>query len=654
MSSRVTSALLETLFDRLQSHEDLELEVKRARGGLPQDLWPTIAAFANTQGGWIVLGVDEHETGFTVEGVKDALGLLQTFHGLIRNAQKISYPVCSADDASIEQVDGGKRVIVLRVPSAPRKARPVYVNGNPYAGTYVRRHAGDFHCLKQEVDRMMREASDASVDSTVLRGYTLDDLDREALAGYRRQFQTANPTSAWNRYDDIRFLQAIGGYRLDRERSEEGITVAGLLLLGMPEAIRAWRTRHLIDFRLLSGTENEGSERRWEDRVVWEGHLLGAFEALYPRLVEGLPVPFRLQGATRVAESPAHIALREALVNLLVHADYSETAASLILRFPDGYTLRNPGSSRIPESDLLRGDQSDPRNPELVRMFRMVGLAEEAGTGMSKILHAWRELGFRLPGLEVSTERYEFKLTLRHAHLLDESDRVWLNSMGGTWSEAEQLALVWARREGEIDNVTLRNLTGEHPADITRVLVSLRDRGLLRQFGAKRGARYRLGVAASGAAGGRAAVVATGLNVQGSRPSLGHSEPSLGHSEPSPVHSEPSPVHSGESPVQRSAQVQAQLQAVAAQAQQHARLSPSVLAETVVLLCATAPLTLDELAALLHRNEGHVRRVIRSLLAASQLSYLYPEQPSHPRQRYVAAATRFDVIANRDEEEPSF
>jgi ATP-dependent DNA helicase RecG len=91
-------------------------------------------------------------------------------------------------------------------------------------------------------------------------------------------------------------------------------------------------------------------------------------------------------------------------VNLLVHADYAETDASLIVRSPDGYFFRNPGSSRVSEFDLLAGDRSDPRNPELVRMFRYIGLAEEAGSGMPKIIRAWRELGFVLPDIDVGTD----------------------------------------------------------------------------------------------------------------------------------------------------------------------------------------------------------------------------------------------------------
>jgi ATP-dependent DNA helicase RecG len=206
MSSMAISPLLVQLADRLRDREDLELEFKAAKGGLPQDLWPTVSAFANTHGGWIVLGVAEEDDGtFAPSGIPNPKDLLQNFHNLLRNPQKINYPVCGADDTAIE-VLADKQIIVLRVPEAPRRARPIYVNGNPYTGTYVRRNSGDFHCSKPEVDRMMREASDITADSTVLVRYTLEDLDRDTLARFRRRFQTQAPASPWNGYDDNAFF----------------------------------------------------------------------------------------------------------------------------------------------------------------------------------------------------------------------------------------------------------------------------------------------------------------------------------------------------------------------------------------------------------------------------------------------------------------
>jgi ATP-dependent DNA helicase RecG len=629
MSGATVPPLLAALLERLEGREALDLEFKAARGGLPNSLWSTVSAFANTRGGWIVLGVNEEAGPLSIEGVTNTAALLTTFCNLLRNPTKISYPVCGADDTSIETLND-KQVIVLRVPAAPRKIRPVHINGNPYGGTYVRRHAGDYHCTKPEVDRMMREASDIAADSAILPHFGWEDLDPETLTRYRRRYQTQNPASPWNGHDDARFLRSVGGFRRDRETGAEGITAAGLLLAGKPEALREWRTRHLIDYRLLP--RDADSETRWDDWIVWEGNLFSAFETIYPRLIADQPVPFRLEGGTRIDESPVHVALREALVNLLVHADYAETQVSLIQRSPAGYLFRNPGSSRVPEGDLLTGDRSDPRNPELVRMFRYIGLADEAGTGFPKILQAWRQLGFHLPAFDAGTERYEFALDLRYAHLLSEEDRHWLRSLGESWTEAEQLALVLARHEGEVDNLTLRRLTGQHPADVTKVLGSLRSRELLQMIGGGRGARYQLGPAAASTVGQHVpahvdrepALSRTAASSEGSKTSSDSFEQSSDSSK-----------HSSDSFEQSSDTLSPDLWEISRMARERRHLDAAILAEIVVELCGRTPLSIRDLAELLGRSEVRVRQALRALIASGRIAFLYPEQPSHPQQRYM-------------------
>lgn len=184
-------SLLTTLLERLHGHEDLDWEVKTARTSLPKSLWPTVSAFANTRGGWIVLGFSEGDQ-YALEGVEKPEALVKMLHDLLRNPQKISHPACGIDDVSIDMIEG-KAVVLIRVPAAARKYRPVYINNNPYLGTYVRRYSGDYQCHKAEVDRMMREASDIAADSTLLPHFGIDDLDSGTLARYRRRLQMLIP-----------------------------------------------------------------------------------------------------------------------------------------------------------------------------------------------------------------------------------------------------------------------------------------------------------------------------------------------------------------------------------------------------------------------------------------------------------------------------
>src|SRR5690625_7134700 len=116
---------------------------------------------------------------------------------------------------------------------------------------------------------MMREASDVAADSAILPGYTLGDLDLDAFTRYRRRYQTEDPGSPWNGYDDLRFLQALGAHRRERQPGDEGLTVAGLLLFGTGEALRDWRGRQPSDFRRLP--EDGIEQGAWCGRAGGEG-----------------------------------------------------------------------------------------------------------------------------------------------------------------------------------------------------------------------------------------------------------------------------------------------------------------------------------------------------------------------------------------------
>ena len=493
---------IKELIARYESDESLELEFKSAVHGLPESLWESVSAFANTAGGWILLGVRQEKDTIRVEGVRNEAQLRQDIHNLMRNPEKISREVCGPHDISAEKVDGAD-VVMVRVHGACAKEKPVFLIGNPYKGTFVRRNEGDYRCTKQEVDRMIRDACVESADSAVLKGHGWPEIDRDTFKRYRGRFRQFNDANPWNDYDDDRFLAAIGGYRKDAASGAEGFTRAAVLMFGTREALLNLRIRHLIDFRLLP--END-EDLRWADRITWEGNLYDAFFRIYPRLVEPLKTPFKLEGPHRVTETPAHEALRECLVNMLAHADYAEQAALLVTASPREFVFRNPGSSRVPEEDLLTKDCSDPRNPVLLRMFRYVALADEAGTGLPKVLRVWRAQGLQLPSLHSDTERYEFKATLRLVHLLSEKDRAWLAwcakaNMGAEQAPLsgmvplgpnEQLALIQARNEESVNNAAVQALTGLHRADVTQLLGALRDRGLLEQESTRRWASYRL------------------------------------------------------------------------------------------------------------------------------------------------------------------
>ena len=302
-------------------------------------------------------------------------------------------------------------MIAVEVPAASRKHRPVHVNGNPFRGnTYRRLHDGDRHCDDDTVRRMIAEQMNDVRDLHILNGFSLADLDPESLHAYRNMLSSHKPDHPWTTIDDLSLLRALGGWRRERSGDEEGLTLAGLLMLGRWPAIHEAAPYYFVDYQERPSECEENDDKRWLDRVVpdgtWSGNLFDFYRRVVRKLVADLKVPFALKGNVRQDDTPVHQALREAMVNMLVHADYADRASVLVVKQPAGFVFRNPGLLRVPAALALQGGESDCRNRTLQQMFLMIGLGERAGSGLTKIQRGWRESGGRL-NLADSFEPYD-------------------------------------------------------------------------------------------------------------------------------------------------------------------------------------------------------------------------------------------------------
>lgn len=106
--------------------ENAAVEFKRARGGVPADFWPSYSAFANTDGGTVILGVREKDGKREVEGLPDAEKTVADIWNAVNNAEKISANVLFNESVYPVEV-GGKQLVVVEVPCAERTVRSVYV-----------------------------------------------------------------------------------------------------------------------------------------------------------------------------------------------------------------------------------------------------------------------------------------------------------------------------------------------------------------------------------------------------------------------------------------------------------------------------------------------------------------------------------------------
>lgn len=407
------------LLTEIYKGEKIDMECKKARNSVPDSVYETYSSFANTKGGIIVLGVDEDkskiepEKRFTICGISNPEKIREDFWNTI-NSQKVNANILVDDDVYVLK-HAGISLLVIEVPKADFTMRPVYKGENPYKGTFKRNHEGDYHAKEYEVRAMIRDQSDKGNDSTILEGYTMDDIDQDTLKRYRIMFNSWNPDHVWRELDDKSFLEMLGGYRRDRREKVEGITVAGLMMFGTGLVIRDEFENIFMDYRDESGANDD---IRWIDRVTydgtWENNLFNFFRKVMPKLTENIKKPFVLENQQRVEDTPMHKAIREAFVNMIIHADYRMDSGVLkIIKTDDMISFSNPGNLKLPKEQIYQGGESKARNPHMQTMLRMIGYGDNAGSGFPDILNIWKNYGFVEPDLEEDTIINQVTLILK-------------------------------------------------------------------------------------------------------------------------------------------------------------------------------------------------------------------------------------------------
>ncbi|MBO5638129.1 MAG: putative DNA binding domain-containing protein [Acidaminococcaceae bacterium] len=393
---------MEELFDLIKFNEykeDNRREVKSAKGGLPKSLWSTYSAMCNTYGGVIILGVEERDDGsWQTTGLRDVASLKKAFWDTINNRAKVSINLLKESDLKEYKV-GDDAVLVIKVPAADREFKPVYLNNDLFGSSFKRNHEGDYHCTRAEVQAMFRDQARKTVDGNVMSKMDISALVDDSIKSYRLVMESKRPGHPFLNLAKDEFLVKIGA----ASKTEEGVyrpTRAGLLMFGEEYQILYEYPLYFLDYR-----EHLLPNIRWTDRIQsqsgdWSGNVYDFFTRVSAKLVLDLKRPFKLVDMVRVDETPLHDAVREALVNCLVNADYYEPRGVVVEKYPDKITLRNPGTAIVGKTQMLRGGESEPRNGNVMKMFNLIGFGERAGSGVPDIYTTWEQEGYANPQVE--------------------------------------------------------------------------------------------------------------------------------------------------------------------------------------------------------------------------------------------------------------
>ena len=145
-------------FENLQRYrENNRIEAKEALGGLPESIWETYSAFANADGGIILLGVEElADKSLHALDLLDPQWLIDDFWTIINDPKRVSINILTEENVRIHTVDG-RKIVAITVPKAKAGQRPVYIDNDLHRGSYRRCGEGDYRCTEEEIAAMLKE-----------------------------------------------------------------------------------------------------------------------------------------------------------------------------------------------------------------------------------------------------------------------------------------------------------------------------------------------------------------------------------------------------------------------------------------------------------------------------------------------------------------
>lgn len=377
------------LRQRIAQGEDLHTEFKQWPIS-SDDLAASLVAFANTDGGQLILGVDREGK---VVGVPDPDRAMQ-------KVDSIAYQNCEPPLTVVQETvsdEEGNIVVVVNVPKGDQ--RPYRTNRGRY---YIRTTSGRRDASRGELLRLFQATESLYYDETVIFAAIQDDIDRSLIEKFlRNRAQTLEALG-------ISYEQLLVNLKLAR-RIDRTLhpTLAGILFFGHAP-------QNFIPYAYISALRIPGTDisEAPQDQKRVEGPMLSMLEEALRFLRIHLSQPHRIRELEPEArpELPSE-ALREVLVNALAHRDYTVQGPIRAIVYDDRVEVRTPGG--LPNAVSLEALPLGIhilRNPTIYNLFLQAGLVTDAGSGIPRTIALVRRATGRAP--ELRLEGNEFVVVL--------------------------------------------------------------------------------------------------------------------------------------------------------------------------------------------------------------------------------------------------
>lgn len=477
--------------------EPTEIEVKAAVGGLPKTVAETLSAFANGDGGTLLLGLDEDgflpAAGFNASAIRDALA--DACH------QKVTPPIRAAIE--VEDIDGAQ-VVRLDVDEFDPVDKPCFVTDRgEYNGSFIRGGDGDRRLSRYEVTQLLSNRGQPLDDQEIVAEATLDDLDPRLVEQVLRRAAERSPR-AFDGVERVTALKRLGAVRdLDDVARP---TLAGLLCLGIyPQQFFPQLFVSVVVLPTVRMGEVGPEGERFLENATVDGPIPSILHDVAAILRRNMSRAAIVRGLGREDryDYPIEV-IRELVTNALMHRDYSPESRGTQIQielYPDRLVVKSAGGffGGVTVDQLCAGRiESKSRNATLAKLLADVALpdrpgetvAENRGFGLVTAVAALRKAGMSPP--EFDAEPGRLMVTVPRTALLGPATLEWIERLDLVGlTDAQHLALAIMRSSGRV-SVGMLRAWGVSDADAGRAVRDLVARGVCIRVGGKRYASYRL------------------------------------------------------------------------------------------------------------------------------------------------------------------
>ncbi|MDV7137269.1 putative DNA binding domain-containing protein [Maribacter sp. TH_r10] len=360
--------LIERLKHIIEQGEGTRTEYKEARSKLPKNLFESICAMLNRDGGDIVLGVTDSSviTGVDKKKVEELKNDLVT---LSNNPNKLDPPFILFPQ--VYEIEN-ESIIHIQVPASSQMHKSA-------GHIYDRSNDGDFKVGEPQLiaDIYNRKRNHYS-EGTIYPFVQLSNFNSELFTRARKLIWGNNQNHPWLSLSDEQLLQKAGLWKKDFATGKEGYTLAAILLFGKDETIQQILPHYKIDALV-----RKDNVERFDDRLYCTTNLIDAYDQLMDFAAKHLSDPFFLEGTQR--RSLRGIIFREIIVNMIVHREYTNAQSATFIIYRDRVETENANNPHGEGVISPINFSPFPKNPSIAKFFMQLGRFDELGSGILNV-----------------------------------------------------------------------------------------------------------------------------------------------------------------------------------------------------------------------------------------------------------------------------